>query len=91
MLATAVAGIKVTARSQVTMAVIEYAILIGFAIAALALVLAHHPGTFPITAGWFSLAGIGGRGDLAAGLVAAVYIFSGWDGTVYPFAQLGQA
>ena len=83
MLAIAVAGIKITARSQVTMAVIEYAILIGFAAAALALVLAHHPGTFPITAGWFSLAGIGGRGDLAAGLVAAVYIFSGWDGTVY--------
>jgi amino acid transporter len=83
MLAIEVAGIKITARSQVIMAVIEYAILIGFATAALALVLAHHPGTFPITAGWFTLSGIGGRGDLAAGLVAAVYIFSGWDGTVY--------
>src|SRR5580700_7548587 len=33
MLVIAVAGIKITARTQVTMAVVEYVILIGFAIA----------------------------------------------------------
>jgi hypothetical protein len=36
-----------------------------------------------VSRGWLSLSGIGGRGSVAAGLVAAVYIFSGWDGTVY--------
>jgi len=83
MLVIAVVGIRVTARTQVAMAVVEYAILIGFAIVGLAAVLGHRHGTFPVTKGWLSLSGIGGRGSVAAGLVAAVYIFSGWDGTVY--------
>jgi amino acid transporter len=83
MLVIAVAGIRITARTQVGMALVEYAILIGLAIAGLVVVLGHHHGTFPVTRGWFSLRGIGGRGSLAAGLVAGVYIFSGWDGTVY--------
>ncbi len=83
MLVIAIVGIKITARTQVSMAVAEYAILIGFAVAGLAAVLHHHPGTFAISGGWLSLTGIGGRGSITAGLVAAVYIFSGWDGTVY--------
>jgi amino acid transporter len=83
MLGIAVAGIRLTARTQVAMAVAEYAILAGFAIAGLVLVLRHAPGTFPITRGWFSPTGIGGHGSLAAGLLVAVYIYSGWDGTLY--------
>ena len=47
------------------------------------LVLSHHPGTFPITRGWFSLTGIGGKGSLAAGLLISVYVYSCWDGTLY--------
>jgi len=72
----AVAGIKLTARTQVAMAVVEYSILAGFAVAGLALVLGHAPGTFPVTTGWFALSGIGGRGSIPAGLLAAVYIYS---------------
>jgi amino acid transporter len=83
MLVIAVAGIKLTARTQVAMAVVEYTILIGFAIAGLVLVLRHSPGTFPVSGGWFSLNGIGGHGSIAAGLLTAVYIYSGWDGTLY--------
>jgi amino acid transporter len=83
MLVIAVAGIRLTARTQVGMAAVEYAILIGLAIAGLVLVLGHHHGTFPITRDWFSLTGIGGHGSIAGGLIAAVYIYSGWDGTVY--------
>jgi amino acid transporter len=83
MLVIAIVGIKITARTQVGMAVIEYAILIGFAIVGLAFVLGHHSGTFGISRGWFSLSGINGRGSIAGGLIAAVYIFSGWEGTVY--------
>lgn len=83
MLVIAVIGIKITARTQIGMAAIEYIIIIGFSIAGLVLVLGHHPGTFPITKGWFSLTGIGGKGSLAAGLLIAVYAYSLWDGTLY--------
>ncbi len=83
MLVIAVIGIRITARAQVGMAVVEYSILIGIAIWGLAAVLGHHPGTYPITKGWFSLSGVGGHGSAAAGFLIAVFAFSGWDGTVY--------
>src|SRR5947209_3508067 len=83
MLAIAVAGIRITARTQVVMAVFEYIVLIGVSIWGLVFVLSHHPGTFPITSGWFSLSGIGGKGDLTAGLLIAVFMYSGWDATIY--------
>ena len=79
----AVVGIRLTARTQVGMAVIEYAILIGFSVWALLHVLGHHPGTFPITRGWLSLSGINGKGNLATGLLIAVFMYTGWDATVY--------
>jgi amino acid transporter len=83
MLVIAIVGIRITARTQVGMAVVEYVILIGFAIAGLVAVLRHHAGTFPITKGWLSLSGIGGHGSAVAGLLIAVFIFSGWEGTLY--------
>jgi amino acid transporter len=83
MLLIAVVGIRITARTQVGMAAVEYAILIGFAIAGLVAVIAHHHGTFAVTSGWFSLSGIDGKGSVVAGFLAAVFIFTGWDGTVY--------
>ena len=36
---------------------IEYTILIGFAIVGLVAVISHRHGTFPISKGWFSLSG----------------------------------
>jgi amino acid transporter len=83
MLLIAIVGIRITARTQVGMAVIEYTILIGFAIAGLVMVLRHHAGTYPLTKGWLSLSGVGGHGSVAAGLLLAVFIFSGWEGTLY--------
>jgi amino acid transporter len=83
MLGIAVAGIRITARTQVAMAAVEYLILIGFAVAGLAAVLAHHPGTFPVTEGWFTLGGIDGRGNATAGLLLAVFMYTGWDATAY--------
>jgi amino acid transporter len=83
MLVIAVVGIRVTARAQVGMAVVEYLILVGLAIAGLVAVLGHHHGTFPITHGWLSLSGIGGKGSASAGFLVAVFIFTGWDGTLY--------
>jgi len=90
MLVIAVAGIKLTARTQVAMAIAGYTILTGFALAGLIWVLGRHPGTVPFTRGWFSLNGVNGKGDLAAGLVASVCIFSGWDGTFYVNEEVRQ-
>src|SRR6476469_3269991 len=83
MLAIAVIGIKITARVQVSMAVVEYLILIGLAIAGLVWVLGHHAGSVPITRGWFSLSGVNGKGDAVAGFLVAVFVYGGWDGTLY--------
>jgi len=83
MLVIAIVGIRITARAQVGMAAVEYSILIAFALVGLILVLRHHPGTYPITRGWFSLSGDNGGGSLAAGLLLSVFIFSGWEGTLY--------
>jgi amino acid transporter len=83
MLVIAIVGIKITARVQVGMAFVEYAILIGFGIAGLVAVLGHHAGTFPMTKDWWSVSGIGGKGSAVAGFLIAVFMFTGWDGTVY--------
>jgi amino acid transporter len=83
MMVIAIIGIRITARTQVGMGLIEYVILVGFAIAGLALVLSHHHGTFPITRGWFAVSGIGGKGSLAGGFLIAVFMYTGWDATVY--------
>src|SRR5712675_1064820 len=83
MLVIAVVGIKITARAQVSMALVEYLILIGLAIAGLVWVLGHHPGSVPVTKGWFSLSGVNGKGDAVAGFLVAVFVYGGWDGTLY--------
>jgi amino acid transporter len=83
MLVIAVVGIRITARVQVGMAVVEYAILIGISIWGLVAVLAHHVGTYAITSQWFSLSGVGGKGSAVAGFLVAVFVYGGWDGTLY--------
>jgi amino acid transporter len=83
MLIIAIVGIRITARTQVGMAAVEYAILIGFAIVGLIFVLGHHAGTYPMTRDWWSVSGIGGKGSAVAGFLVAVFMFTGWDGTVY--------
>jgi amino acid transporter len=83
MLIIAVVGIRITARVQVSMAAVEYLILVGMAIWGLVAVLNHHPGTFPITRGWFSVSGIDGKGSAVAGFLIAVFVYGGWDGTLY--------
>src|SRR5580698_2478311 len=58
-------------------------VVLGFAIVGLVAVIGHRHGTFPITKGWFSLSGIGGKGSLTAGFLVALFAYTGWDGTVY--------
>jgi amino acid transporter len=76
-------GIRITARTQVAIGVVEYVILIALAIWGLTWVLGHHVGTMHITSSWFSLTGIGGKGSLVGGFLITVFMYSGWDGTLY--------
>ena len=78
-----IVGIRITARTQFVIGIIEYAILIGLSVWGLTWVLGHHAGTVPITSGWFSLHGIGGQGSLVGGFLIAVFMICGWDGTLY--------
>src|SRR5499427_6528738 len=54
MLVIAIVGIKITARTQVSMALVEYLILIGLAIAGLIYVFGHHAGAVHPTWGWLN-------------------------------------
>jgi amino acid transporter len=83
MLIVAVVGIRMTARVQVSMALVEYLILIGLAIAGLIYVTGTHPGVVHITRAWLSPSGIGGHGSAVAGFLVAVFVYGGWDGTLY--------
>jgi len=83
MLVIAVVGIKITAQVQVSMALVEYLILIGLAIAGLVWVLGHHAGSVSFSKGWLSLSGINGKGSAVAGFLVAVFVYGGWDGTLY--------
>jgi amino acid transporter len=83
MLVIAIVGIRITARTQVGMGIVEYGILIGFAIVGLIAVISHRHGTFPISSGWFNVSGINGKGSLAAGFLIAMFSYTGWDGTIY--------
>jgi amino acid transporter len=84
MLVIAIVGIRITARAQVSMALVEYLILIGLAIAGLVWVFGHHhAGSVPLSRGWLSVQGIGGHGSAVAGFLVAVFVYGGWDGTLY--------
>jgi len=83
MMIISIVGIRITARTQVTIGVIEYIILLVFAIWGLTWVLSHHAGTVPITSHWFSLHGVNGKGALIDGFLITVFMYSGWDGTLY--------
>ncbi len=66
MLIIAIVGIRITARVQVGMALVEYLILIGLAICGPALRARPPSRLVPITRGWFSVTGIDGKGSAVA-------------------------
>lgn len=80
----AAVGLRMTARFQLSMASVEYAILLVFsAIAFWAVFLRRWPGTVHPSAAWIHLSGIGGKGSFVGGLLIAVYLFTGWDAPMY--------
>jgi amino acid transporter len=77
-------GIRVTARFQVIIAIVEYAILIVFSIIAFyAVFIGHWAGTVHPSLSWLTLGGVGGKGSLVAGMLIAIYLFTGWDASIY--------
>jgi amino acid transporter len=81
MIVIAIVGIKLSVRTQIVLAVVEYGIIIALAIAATVFWAGHSAGSNPPSVGWLSLSGIGGKGSLSAGLLLAVFMFVGWDGS----------
>lgn len=76
-------GIKVTARFQWLFATVEYTVITVFAVIALIAVFRHWPGTSSFSGDWFSWSTLGGTSGLIAGILVAVYMFSGWDSSIY--------
>ena len=76
-------GIHVSASGQRALLSLELFALVLFSVAALARVLAGHAGVHAATPqlAWFSPVGIGGHGALPDGVLAALFIFWGWDTT----------
>jgi amino acid transporter len=81
--ATAVVGLRPSARLQVTVALIEYSILTVFVIwAFIEIFIAHKAGTVRPRADWLSFKGTG-AGVFSAAMVIAVASIAGWDGGIY--------
>src|SRR6202035_1329314 len=76
-------GIQLTARFQWLLATIEYVIVTVFAVVTLVAVFGHHRGTSAFHWSWFSWHSLGGTSGLVSGILIAVYMFSGWDTSVY--------
>src|SRR5580698_3153051 len=76
-------GIQLTARFQWLLASIEYLIITVFAVVTLVAVLRHHRGTSAFHWSWLSWHSLGGTSGLVSGILIAVYMFSGWDTSVY--------
>lgn len=82
--AIAAVGIRATARFQLAIATIEYATLLVFsAIAFWAVFVEHRPGTVHPSLAWLHLGGVGGKGSIAGAMLVAIFLFTGWDASIY--------
>lgn len=76
-------GIKVTARFQWVLATFEYLTISVFAVVCLVAVFGGNPKSASFSWSWFSWSGMGGTSGLVGGILIAVYMFSGWDTSIY--------
>ena len=80
---TAVRGIRLSARIQVVVALLEYSIVTVFAVwAFIAVFIVHKAGTIQPTTQWLTFHGTG-AGVFGASMIIAVASLSGWDGGIY--------
>jgi len=76
------AGIEFTARFQRVLAVFEYLVLFFFAILGVRALVSGHAAV-RVTPAWFSISGAGGVKGFVAGILIAVFMYSGWDAAIY--------
>ncbi|MFI6056085.1 amino acid permease [Streptomyces violascens] len=76
-------GIEISAAVQCALLILEVAVLLLFAVTALIKVYTSHPETaFHVSASWFNPFGVSSAKALTAGILAAVFIYWGWDTAV---------
>ena len=76
------AGIEIAARFQRALAVFEYLVLFFFAILGIRALFSGHAAA-RLTPAWFSISGAGGGKGFLAGILIAVFMYSGWDAAIY--------
>jgi amino acid transporter len=76
------AGIEIAARLQRALAVFEYLVLFFFAILGIRALISGHAAA-RVTPQWFSVSGAGGVKGFLAGILIAVFMYSGWDAAIY--------
>jgi len=76
------AGIEIAARFQRVLAIFEYVVLFSFATLGIRAMISSHTAA-RVTPAWFSVSGAGGVKGLAAGILIAVFMYSGWDAAIY--------
>ncbi len=77
-------GLAITARFQLLIAATEYSILAVFSVIAFwAVFVGHWRGTVHPTLQWLHLSGVGGRGSVAGAMLIAIFLFTGWDVSIY--------
>jgi amino acid transporter len=80
---TAVRGIRLSARLQVAVALLEYTIITVFVVwAFIAVFIVHSAGTLHPVVGWLTFHGTG-AGVFGATMIIAVASLAGWDGGIY--------
>jgi amino acid transporter len=80
----AIIGIQLTARFQTIISAIEHVILISFCcIGVYVVFILKREGTVTPSWAWLMPSGVGGGGSLVAGMIVAVYLFTGWDTSIY--------
>jgi amino acid transporter len=81
--ATAVVGLRPSARLQITVALIEYSILAVFVVwAFIEIYFVHKSGTVRPSTKWLTFKGTG-AGSFTAAMIIAVASVAGWDGGIY--------
>jgi len=76
------AGIEIVARFQRILAVFEYLVLFFFAILGVRALVSGRAAA-RVTPAWFSVSGAGGVKGFVAGILIAVFMYSGWDAAIY--------
>ncbi|MGA8212041.1 MAG: APC family permease [Candidatus Sulfotelmatobacter sp.] len=76
------AGIEIVARFQRILAIFEYLVLFFFAILGVRALVSGRAAA-RVTPAWFSVSGAGGVKGFVAGILIAVFMYSGWDAAIY--------